>query len=185
MGELGPELWVSGGHYYVAGRSGAEFVDLPNDAIVFNHLQTRKLLGTGSSGRGKPITSEQTAVAMAHGNLSGGPARENGWLESIIAAWNALWGIGTKGSNGSTSGSTSGSTAPTGLTDDQKSKLSTLLSDALSKGFENLDWSDYEDELGSMMDEIKNTAHIDYRTFIDTYASQCDKTTSEINELYF
>ena len=185
MGELGPELWVSGGHYYVAGRSGAEFVDLPNDAIVFNHLQTRKLLGTGSSGRGKPITSEQTAVAMAHGNLSGGPAREIGWLESIIAAWNALWGIGTKGSNGSTSGSTSGSTAPTGLTDDQKSKLSTLLSDALSKGFENLDWSDYEDELGSMMDEIKNTARINYRTFIDTYASQCDKTTSEINELYF
>jgi hypothetical protein len=36
-----------------------------------------------------------------------------------------------------------------------------------------------------MMDEIKNTARINYRAFIDAYAGQCDKTTSEINELYF
>jgi hypothetical protein len=38
MGELGPELYVTGGRYYVAGQGGAEFVNLPNDAIVFNHL---------------------------------------------------------------------------------------------------------------------------------------------------
>jgi len=75
MGELGPELWVSGGHYYIAGRNGAEFVDLPKDAIVFNHLQTARLLGTGASGRGTPITSDRAAVALAHGNWNGGPAR--------------------------------------------------------------------------------------------------------------
>ena len=67
MGELGPELWVAGGHYYVAGQNGAEFVNLPKDAIVFNHLQTQRLLGTGRAGRGKPVTNEETAVAMAHG----------------------------------------------------------------------------------------------------------------------
>ena len=38
MGELGPELYVTNGHYYIAGQHGAEFVDLPSDAIVFNHL---------------------------------------------------------------------------------------------------------------------------------------------------
>jgi len=38
MGELGPELYVTNGHYYIAGRNGAEFVNLPKDAIVFNHL---------------------------------------------------------------------------------------------------------------------------------------------------
>mgnify|MGYP007038187219 CR=1 FL=1 len=38
MGELGPELYVTNGHYYVAGQNGAEFVKLPKDAIVFNHL---------------------------------------------------------------------------------------------------------------------------------------------------
>ena len=37
MGELGPELVVSRGRYFVVGQTGAEFVDLDKDAIVFNH----------------------------------------------------------------------------------------------------------------------------------------------------
>jgi len=41
MGELGPELYVTNGRYYVAGQSGPEFVDLPKDAIVFNHVKTK------------------------------------------------------------------------------------------------------------------------------------------------
>jgi hypothetical protein len=38
VGELGPELVVSNGRYYMVGQNGAEFVDLADDAIVFNHL---------------------------------------------------------------------------------------------------------------------------------------------------
>jgi len=38
MGELGPELVVSNGRYFVVGQNGAEMVDLDKDAIVFNHL---------------------------------------------------------------------------------------------------------------------------------------------------
>jgi hypothetical protein len=38
MGELGPELYVQRGRYHLAGSNGAEFVDLDDDAIVFNHL---------------------------------------------------------------------------------------------------------------------------------------------------
>jgi len=38
MGELGPELVVSHGRYFVVGQSGAEMVNLADDAIVFNHL---------------------------------------------------------------------------------------------------------------------------------------------------
>jgi len=38
MGELGPELVVSNGHYFVAGQNGPEMVNLSDDAIVFNHL---------------------------------------------------------------------------------------------------------------------------------------------------
>lgn len=72
MGELGPELVVSKGHYYVVGQNGAEFVDLADDAIVFNHLQTKKLLGAGGSvGTGEPVTNERNAVALASGNTSG------------------------------------------------------------------------------------------------------------------
>ena len=72
MGELGPELVVSNGRYFTVGNDGAEFVDLPDDAIVFNHLQTKKLLGSGGMvGTGEPITNERKAVAFASGNISG------------------------------------------------------------------------------------------------------------------
>jgi hypothetical protein len=40
MGELGQELVVSNGRYFVVGQDGPEFVNLDSDAIVFNHLQT-------------------------------------------------------------------------------------------------------------------------------------------------
>lgn len=72
MGELGPELVVSNGRYFTVGNNGAEFVDLPSDAIVFNHLQTQKLLGAGGTvGTGEPVTNERNAVALAGGNVTG------------------------------------------------------------------------------------------------------------------
>lgn len=36
--------------WYTVGENGAEFVDLPKDAIVFDHEKTRKLLNSGSAG---------------------------------------------------------------------------------------------------------------------------------------
>ena len=78
MGELGPEMVVSNGRYFVVGQNGPEFVDLADDAIVFNHLQTQSLLTKGMSNtRGRAVTNEQNAVAYAHGNLNGGPAHPN------------------------------------------------------------------------------------------------------------
>jgi len=38
MGELGPEMVVSNGRYFVVGQNGPEMVNLASDAIVFNHL---------------------------------------------------------------------------------------------------------------------------------------------------
>ena len=70
MGELGPELYVQDGKYAVAGQNGPEFVDLDNDAIVFNHLQTKSLFENGmSAGRGKAVTNEYIAAAYSAGNL--------------------------------------------------------------------------------------------------------------------
>lgn len=94
MGELGPELWVSGGHYYIAGQSGAEFVNLPDDAIVFNHLQTRSLLANGNTTRGRAIGGEDHAVAFAKGSPEG-PARASTSdtikrLEELRAMWQHL-----------------------------------------------------------------------------------------------
>ena len=93
MGELGPELYVTNGHYYVAGQNGAEFVSLPNDAIVFNHLQTAKLLNTGSAGRGVPVTNERAAVAYARGTtgLAAADAKQTlAALKQMLAMWESL-----------------------------------------------------------------------------------------------
>ena len=96
MGELGPELVVSNGHYFVAGQNGAEMVNLADDAIVFNHLQTEQLLKNGmSSGRGRAVTNERNAVAFATGNINGGPAMASASaalaaLKQLRAMWEAL-----------------------------------------------------------------------------------------------
>lgn len=52
VGELGNELVVNPhtGKWYTVGDNGAEFVDLPKDAIVFDHKKTEKLLGQGFVG---------------------------------------------------------------------------------------------------------------------------------------
>ena len=113
LGELGPELYVTGGHYYVAGQNGAEFVDLPDDAIVFNHLQTKRLMSTGTSSRGKAIGGEKRAVAHAKGNVEG-PAMASASaalsaLKNIRALWDSilnasLQDLGSKAGLGKSSG---------------------------------------------------------------------------------
>lgn len=90
MGELGPELVVSNGHYFVAGENGAEFVDLADDAIVFNHLQTKKLLQSGSAGRGTAITNEKKATSMATGNAMASASDALAELKLIRNMWQAL-----------------------------------------------------------------------------------------------
>lgn len=91
MGELGPELYVTGGHYYIAGQNGAEFVDLPDDAIVFNHLQTQRLMSSGSAGRGRAITNEKKATSYATGNVAMASASETvAKLRELRALWESL-----------------------------------------------------------------------------------------------
>ena len=94
MGELGPELVVSNGRYFVVGQNGAEFVNLASDAIVFNHLQTKKILAGGVSSRGRAITGEKNAISMAGGNVSG-PAMASAaaalsTLKKIRAMWQSM-----------------------------------------------------------------------------------------------
>ena len=102
MGELGPELVVSNGRYFVAGQQGAEFVDLDTDAIVFNHLQTEQLLKHGmSKQRGQAVTNERNAVAFAKGNMNGGPALASakavlGQLKQLRSMWQSLLGSSVK-----------------------------------------------------------------------------------------
>lgn len=91
MGELGPELVVSNGRYFIVGQSGAEFVDLEDDAIVFNHLQTQKLLSSsGISGRGTPVTNEKKATSLATGNAMASASDALAQLRAIRAMWQSM-----------------------------------------------------------------------------------------------
>lgn len=71
VGELGQELIVfPNGRFKTVGDNGAEFVDIPANSIVFNHLQTRELLSKGNIvGRGRALASG-TALANGTANKS-------------------------------------------------------------------------------------------------------------------
>lgn len=87
VGELGPELAVYDNQYHLLGEKGAEFVNLPSDAIVFNHLQTRGIIdGKVDSIRGTQLNSayNHAGTAFAAGNV--GPAMAGGGISSALAA---------------------------------------------------------------------------------------------------
>ena len=69
VGELGTEIIVDPytGRWYTVGDNGAEFVDIPKNAIVFNHKQTESLLENGYAvGRGTALAS---GTAMVTGGI--------------------------------------------------------------------------------------------------------------------
>lgn len=72
-GEVGPELLVRDGSFYVIGEDGAEFFDYrPND-IIFNAAQTQELFEKGklrgADTRGKAAMADGTAFAGGSGNF--------------------------------------------------------------------------------------------------------------------
>lgn len=79
VGELGTEMIVDGhtGTWYTVGNHGAEFVEIPKDAIIFNHLQTESLLKNGYAvGRGTAFASG-TAFSDGYGKFNVGNSGSN------------------------------------------------------------------------------------------------------------
>ena len=71
VGEEGTEIIVNPhtGRWYTVGENGAQFVDVPEGAIVFNHIQTKSLLENGYvSGRAHALVS---GTAMVTGGIKG------------------------------------------------------------------------------------------------------------------
>lgn len=74
VGELGTEIIVDPhtGTWYTVGDNGAEFVEVPKNAIVFNHLQSESLLKNGHAiGRGTALASG-TALSNGYGKFNVG-----------------------------------------------------------------------------------------------------------------
>ena len=85
VGELGPELVVDphSGRYYTVGDSGAEMVDLPKGAIIFNHQQTEGLLKNGYvTSRGKAY-----AEGNAHVTIWPNASSKTEWTGTGYSSW--------------------------------------------------------------------------------------------------
>lgn len=74
VGELGYEVVVNphSGKWYTVGELGAEFVNLPKDAIVFDHKKSEELLKNGFVGARGMAMAEGNAYALTSGTITGG-----------------------------------------------------------------------------------------------------------------
>lgn len=147
VGEAGTEIIVdpSTGRWYTVGDNGAEFVNVPNGAIIFNHKQTDALLNNGRvAGRG---TSYASGSAFVTGYIPG----------NIGNSGSSSGGVSGRGNSSSSSGSTS-SSSTTDKTDWPAIALSriealiTKLTNIVSSSFKNI-----QTKLGASNDAIRET----------------------------
>lgn len=137
IGELGPELMVNPntGTYTTLGDYGPELVDLPKNAIIFNHKQTKSILENGYAlGRGKVVNGSSNAIGTAYAsgtikkttykNTSNGVSSSNKYSSSSSSS---------KSSNNSSNSSNSSSSSSSSTANE----VSNVLSEAFDKFF---DW---------------------------------------------
>lgn len=91
VGELGPEMIIdpATSRYYTVGDNGAEMVDLPKGAIIFNHKQTADLLNNGYvTSRGKMLGNGAAhAGGNAHVTIFPNGSSKNQWTGTGYSSW--------------------------------------------------------------------------------------------------
>lgn len=90
VGELGTETVVDPhtGRYYTVGDKGAELIDLPKDAIIFNHRQTEELFKNGHIGsRGKMAGGQAFAEGNAHVTVYPPYTTSDQWTGTGYSDW--------------------------------------------------------------------------------------------------
>ncbi len=120
-GELGREIVVDPhtGRWYTVGDTGAEFVNIPRGAIVFNHKQTESLLKNGY-------------VAGRASALVGGAAMVTGGI-SVSSANNSSKSGGNSTSNYGKSSSSNNSSSESNSSDEDKIEAFDWIEIALSR----------------------------------------------------
>ncbi len=138
VGELGPEILLDTrtGRWHTVGDNGAEFVNVPKDAIVFNHLQTKDLLSKGFvASRGLAMAS---GTALASGNAlalgSGSKAKTVKGLSADVVENVYIVSNTTPPSSKNPSTNSSSNSSSKNSTDSKKSKKNQ------EETIENLDW---------------------------------------------
>ena len=102
VGEVAPELLVRNGQAQLIGKRGAEFMNLKKGDVIFNHIDTEKLLNGIGGIRGKLIGG-----GFVNGRLlSHAYSKSTGSKTTIIGGTNNDW-TNRHSSSGSSSGSNS------------------------------------------------------------------------------
>lgn len=116
MGELGQEIVVDPrtGMWYTVGDSGAEFVNIPKNAIVFNHKQTQSLLANGFvSGRATALVGGTAAVT---GGIKVSQAKKSSAYNEPVKKKSSSSNTATKSYNKSSKNNGSGSSKSSSTT---------------------------------------------------------------------
>lgn len=168
VGELGREIIVDAdtGRWYTVGDNGAEFVNVPDNAIVFNHRQSDALLKNGHViGRG---VANASGSAYVRGNIPqmidivgaiGFNKRKKSTGKSTGGSKSGKSGSGSgSGSNQNSGSGSSGSTNKTERIDwpeialNRIEALITKLTNVVSSSFKNV-----SSKLSASNDAIKQT----------------------------
>lgn len=171
-GELGREIVVDPhtGRWYTVGDTGAEFVNIPRGAIVFNHKQTESLLKNGYvAGRASALVG---GTAMVTGGIGVGNANKgfNLGANSIGNYSNSNGNYRNSNSNYSNSNSKNTSSSKSNNSDEDK--------------IEAFDWIEIAiDRIERAIDRLKKTAESTYKSLKSKLGSASDEISMVNQEI--
>lgn len=134
VGELGRELVVNphSGKWYTVGDNGAEFVNIPQGAIVFNHVQTEELLSNGFTASRAVALASGTSPDISGTAFVSGNAMVTGGISVKQAQKSVVSGGNTAKATNATNADTKATTSHTKAT--EKS------TEATKKSMKTFDW---------------------------------------------
>ena len=164
------------GKWYTVGDHGAQFVNLPKGAIVFNHLQTRDLLKDGSTlGRALGISG---ALVRGTALVTGGAGGFN--MDDYMK-----WATGGYSSSSSSSKNTSSSssrvTGDTKASGDEDNWFERLY--AYHNHLINMEQESVEDYL-KWLDEAYQKAYNEQIIELEDYYQYQEEVFEKLRELY-
>lgn len=134
VGELGREMCVNPhtGKWYTVGDNGAEFVNIPQGAIVFNHVQTEELLSNGFTASRAVALASGTSPDISGKAFVSGNAMVTGGISVKQAQKSVV-------SGGNTAKATSATNADTKATKSH-TKATEESTEATKKSMKTFDW---------------------------------------------
>ena len=173
VGELGREMIVNPhtGRWYTVGDNGAEFTSIPQNAIVFNHVQTEELLSNGFTASRAIALASGTSPDISGKALVSGNAMVTGGISVKQAQKSVVSGGNTAKATSATNADTK---ATTSHTKEQLDSAKEDLNDTITDHAYSMQ-TDALDKLSADMSE-------DLDKWINTISSNMEEMTTAIND---